>query len=107
MSDLRTYFDNERVIAKLREENDALRAVHAELTQLRALARRVHAECGPKKVKQEDEVFLACKCGAVGITELNHPPDCLWLAADAVLRSSTPQLRSGQASSPQEGAEQP
>lgn len=57
----------------------------SELDAYKALARRVHAECGPQKVKQEDEVFLACKCGAVGITELNHPPDCLWLAADAML----------------------
>lgn len=62
----------------------------AELTQLRALARRVHAECGPVYCQAGREEWWYCPskhCHITGLTadKIPHAPDCLWLAAEALL----------------------
>jgi hypothetical protein len=53
-----------------------------------ALARRVHAECGPRDHDMSYE-YIVCKCceeiAHKKTSKINHPPDCLWLAADALV----------------------
>jgi hypothetical protein len=59
-------------LAKLREENDALLAI----------ARRVHAECGP------DAYNVTCRsCRMISEDCKSHATNCLWLAADAMKKA--------------------
>ena len=56
-----------------------------------ALARRVHAECGPIMCGHGKDLFYDCpSCheSADTVAEIDHKPDCLWLAAEAVLRKA-------------------
>ena len=54
-----------------------------------ALARRVHAECGPSLLCDRAGEFCPCCLETVDLkTKLTHKPDCLWLAAEAVLVKS-------------------
>ena len=68
----------------LRRELDRLRT---ERNALLAIARRVHAECGPEL---DDEGLWECKCWSRhrDKNQINHDPDCLWLAADAALKKA-------------------
>jgi hypothetical protein len=57
-----------------------------------ALARRVHAECGPKEYpvggSNTSTYWICDSCyGEADLAkDIKHPPDCLWLAHDALLK---------------------
>lgn len=59
-----------------------------ERDALLALAHRVHAERGPRKGYMIGTTYWVCDgCGCEDYTreDIPHLPDCLWLAADALL----------------------
>lgn len=71
--------------------NEALTACLEAHDAAIAIARRVHAECGPVEYDSVDDpdIYVACKtCGqaAEKTLPIPHSPDCLWLAAEAVLK---------------------
>ena len=55
-----------------------------------ALVRRVHAECGPKNLSGGRFPLITCSCNRTAPTNtsgyIKHSDDCLWLAAEAVLK---------------------
>lgn len=68
---------------------DVLLAVEEERQASLVLARRVHAECGP----EEHGEYHKCKTCLRWAWKrerdiITHKPDCLWLAADALLRKA-------------------
>ena len=94
MSDIIDDIDTGLAEVLMRGDTDAWQIglrIRDELQALRALARRVHAECGPVKVDLDacfgDTEWTCGWCGVYAIdqSEINHKPDCLWLAAETLL----------------------
>ena len=77
------YGSAEDLVGLLEKENKALRV----------LARRVHAECGPANLSHGRFPLITCRtCKVSARTDtsgmINHDPNCLWLAAEAVLKKA-------------------
>ena len=67
------------------EQDRKLAELKGQVNDFLALARRVHAECGPELWPGDGEEVWACRgcySNACDVDALTHKPDCLWLAAD-------------------------
>ena len=69
------------------EDRDNARLI-ASAPDLLALARRVHAECGPQPRRGELQYCPGCDKWSPVYEDLPHKPNCLWLAAEAVLKKA-------------------
>ncbi len=68
------------------------RKLEAERDGFKAVAQRVHAECGPFPTRYSDGapcvMCFQCRSYCRPNEVLSHDPDCLWLAADELLKKA-------------------